>query len=68
MNKLCQATSELLQHEMDHCDGTLAVDIAQGPDGVVYRSVYEANPAHFNAQVDYFIVPTIGTGTGTGRG
>lgn len=47
------ATSELLQHEIDHLDGILAVDRAVGRDALVSRAVYTANRAYFLAQVDY---------------
>jgi peptide deformylase len=33
--------SELLQHEMDHLDGVLAVDRAAGPNGLATREEYE---------------------------
>ena len=33
--------SELLQHEMDHLDGVLAVDRAMGPNGLATREEYE---------------------------
>ena len=59
MSRLSQAVSELLQHEIDHCDGILSVDRALGNDAVIYRTVYEANKAHFDSLVDYFIVPTV---------
>jgi peptide deformylase len=35
------ALSELLQHELDHLDGTLAVDRAIGPNGLCTREEYE---------------------------
>jgi peptide deformylase len=35
------ALSELLQHEMDHLDGVLAVDHAIGPNGLATRQEYE---------------------------
>jgi peptide deformylase len=34
------ALAELLQHEMDHLDGVLAVDRAIGPDGLATREEY----------------------------
>jgi peptide deformylase len=33
--------SELLQHEMDHLDGILAIDRAMGPNGLATREEYE---------------------------
>ncbi len=49
---LDRATSELLQHEIDHLDGILAVDRALDRDSLVARETFEGNPAHFAAQVD----------------
>ncbi len=54
-----QAVSELLQHEVDHLDGILAIDRALGRDAIVARSVYETQRAFFDAQVDYAIKLTI---------
>ena len=59
MNELDRATSELLQHEIDHLDGILAVDRAIDRESLVMRAVYEARRQEFDAQVDYTIVPTI---------
>ena len=50
------ASAELLQHEIDHLDGILAVDRARD---LVMRKEYERNRAYFDAQVDYAIVPTL---------
>ena len=47
------ATSELLQHEIDHLDGILAVDRAIGPDPLVSRVTFEQQRAYFLAQVDF---------------
>jgi peptide deformylase len=57
--ELDQASAELLQHELDHLDGVLAVDRAMGPESLVLRREYERNREYFDAQVDYTIVPTI---------
>jgi peptide deformylase len=54
--ELDTAAAELLQHEMDHLDGVLAVDRALA---LAVRKEYERNRAYFDAQVDYAIVPTI---------
>jgi peptide deformylase len=54
--ELDQAAAELLQHEIDHLDGILAVD--RGKD-LVMRKEYERNREFFDAQVDYAIVPTL---------
>jgi len=52
---LDQATSELLQHEIDHLDGILAVDRALDRDSLISRSEYEARREDFARQVDYVI-------------
>jgi peptide deformylase len=57
-NDLGRAESELLQHEIDHLDGILAVDRALDRDSIVTREVYNADPGLFNRQVDYLIQPT----------
>jgi len=62
--ELDQAAAELLQHEIDHLDGVLAVDRAtvdNGPEveSLVMRREYERNRESFDAKVDYTIVPTI---------
>jgi peptide deformylase len=54
-----QGVSELLQHEVDHLDGVLALDRALDRDAIIARSVYEARRDFFNAQVDYAIQSTI---------
>ncbi|TDJ17573.1 MAG: peptide deformylase [Gammaproteobacteria bacterium] len=59
MDKLDQSTSELLQHEIDHLDGILAVDHALDADAIVSREVFEENPEWFTGKVDYLIVPTV---------
>ena len=51
--------AELLQHELDHLDGVLAVDRAASPDDIVPRAEYLARRAEYDAQVDYVIVPTV---------
>lgn len=52
--------SELLQHEIDHLDGVLltsrAIDVRTD---LVARSVYLAERARFDSQVDYTIAPTV---------
>ena len=54
-----RALSELLQHELDHLDGLLALDRAEpfapGLDAVIARSAFDADRARFRAQVDYAI-------------
>jgi peptide deformylase len=53
--RLDQATSELLQHEIDHLDGILAVDRALDRDSLVLRELFETQLAYFAGQVDYVI-------------
>lgn len=54
-----RALAELLQHELDHLDGILALDRAEpaapGLDAVIGRGAWEADRARFRAQVDYAI-------------
>ena len=54
-----QPIAELLQHEIDHLDGILAVDRAVDRYALVMRAAYDANRAYYDAQVDYTIVPTV---------
>jgi peptide deformylase len=54
-----QAESELLQHELDHLDGVLATDLALDSRSIIYRSAFDAAPAHFQSQVDYVIQGTL---------
>ena len=49
------AESELLQHEIDHLDGVLAIDRAIDRDAIVLREVFEQRKAEFRRQVDYVI-------------
>jgi peptide deformylase len=49
------ATSELLQHEIDHLDGILAVDLATGRDAIITRTTYDRHRPLFDATVDYRI-------------
>lgn len=57
--ELDQAAAELLQHEIDHLDGVLAVDRAVDREALVLKSVYEARREEFDAMVDYTIVATL---------
>jgi peptide deformylase len=50
--------AELLQHELDHLDGVLNLDLAL-PEGVISREVFDQDPSAFKDTVDYFIEPTI---------
>lgn len=54
-DRLDQARSELLQHEIDHLDGILATDRQEGAGALVSRAAYEANREVFDRQVDYHI-------------
>jgi len=49
------AASELLQHEIDHLDGTLAIDRAIDRDAIVLREVWEARRSEMRKLVDYEI-------------
>jgi peptide deformylase len=44
------ARAELIQHEIDHLDGILAVDRALDGDSLVTRAAFEAHPEHFKNQ------------------
>ncbi|TXI92727.1 MAG: peptide deformylase [Burkholderiaceae bacterium] len=57
--QLEQAVSELLQHEIDHLNGILALDLAAGEQAVIAREAFDANPHFYQAQVDYVIQPSI---------
>ena len=52
-DRLDRAMSELLQHEIDHLDGVLALDRAVDRESIVSREVYESMPEHFARQVDF---------------
>jgi peptide deformylase len=52
-NDLEPGLAELLQHEIDHLDGVLAVDHALDREAIVLRPVFEAQPERFQAQVDW---------------
>ncbi len=53
------AVAELLQHEIDHLDGVLAIDHALDKRAVIAREVYLERRDFFDRQVDYVIAPTI---------
>jgi peptide deformylase len=54
-----RALAELLQHELDHLDGVLALDRAEpaspGLDAVIGREAFALGRERFRAQVDYAI-------------
>lgn len=54
-NELERPESELLQHEIDHLDGTLAVDRAIDRESLVSREVFAKDRAAFEKQVEYVI-------------
>ena len=54
-----QAVSELLQHEVDHLNGVLAIDHALDRDAIISRKVYDGRKEFFDSQVDYSIKPTL---------
>lgn len=56
-----QDVSELLQHEVDHLDGVLALDRALDRDSIIARQVYLEKKSYFDNLVDYVIRPTIRT-------
>eukprot|EP00041_Stephanoeca_diplocostata_P012125 m.202298 g.202298 ORF g.202298 m.202298 type:complete len:281 (-) comp18824_c0_seq3:297-1139(-) len=53
--------SELLQHEVDHLDGVLAVDHVQpgADEDIVDRNTWLKHQDQYNGTVDYVIVPTV---------
>ena len=51
--------AELLQHEIDHLDGVLAIDRAQDREAIVMQRVYTANREFYDAQVDYTIAGVV---------
>jgi peptide deformylase len=53
--QLEQSTSELLQHEIDHLDGILAIDRALEGESIISREVYQRDVSQFAKQVDYVI-------------
>lgn len=52
-NELEPGVAELLQHEIDHLDGVLAIDHALDREAIVLRPVFEAAPGRFRDQVDW---------------
>ncbi|HUP46841.1 MAG TPA: peptide deformylase [Thermoanaerobaculia bacterium] len=53
--ELTRPESELLQHEIDHLDGILAVDRALGSESIVRRDRFVAQHEQYAALVDYTI-------------
>ena len=58
--RMGQAEAELLQHELDHLDGVLAVDHADSEEAIVSREDYLSRRDAYDARVDYAIGSTIG--------
>jgi peptide deformylase len=52
-NELEPGVAELLQHEIDHLDGVLAIDHALDREAIVLRAVFEAERESFRARVDW---------------
>ena len=53
--ELAMADAELLQHEIDHLDGVLAVDRALDRNSLVMRKEFETHRQKYAAMVDYVI-------------
>ena len=60
---LDSSISELLQHEIDHLNGVLAVDRALDKDSIIMRSTYLEMPEYFRRLADYEIPATSGPET-----
>lgn len=56
-HQLDRPLSELLQHELDHLDGVLALDLALDVNSTVSRQEFEMDRAKYQKQVDYTIPP-----------
>lgn len=54
-----QDKSELLQHEIDHLDGIMAIDRAINKTDIVYRNEFNRNSEKYDQMVEYGIVATI---------
>ena len=40
--------SSIIQHEIDHLNGILAIDRAADANSIVYRNIYESNKSYFD--------------------
>ncbi|PRP84276.1 N-formylmethionyl-tRNA deformylase [Planoprotostelium fungivorum] len=58
-NGMDTAASELLQHEMDHLDGVLAVDRAMDSQSIIQVEDYTKRKDYYHSLVDYHIIPTV---------
>ena len=52
IENLAPADAELIQHEVDHLDGILAVDRAVDMQSLISRSTFESMRDYFQSQVD----------------
>jgi peptide deformylase len=53
--RLARPEAELLQHELDHLDGILAVDRAENAGDIIYRAEFERAREFHQRRVDYVI-------------
>jgi peptide deformylase len=58
-NNLSKDISELLQHEIDHLDGILAVDRAVEKRDIIYKKEYLKNREKYDIGIEYSINPEI---------
>jgi peptide deformylase len=58
-NNLSKDISELLQHEIDHLDGVLAVDRAVEKTDIIYKKEYLKNRGKYDTGIEYSINPEI---------
>lgn len=58
-NTIGQAESELLQHELDHLDGILAIDRTIDNKDIIYKSEFEKERNYYEGKVEYVIGSTI---------
>ena len=57
--ELDQAAAELLQHEIDHLDGILAIDRALSSMDLIYKAEYRRHRAFYDQCLAYCIAPTL---------
>lgn len=53
-----QSVSELLQHEIDHLDGILAIERAIERQDILYKDEYTKNRNAYDTKIDYIIQAT----------
>ena len=58
-NAISRDVSELLQHEIDHLDGILAVERAITKEDIIYKKEYVKNSDIYNKGIEYRIKATI---------